>query len=81
VDPDLGLTLYAFGGRKVVKLGYQDLREKFKLLKTLLVRFDRQPGWTGFTTIDLVNPNRVIINPARQGVVAGEIKEGFGAGT
>jgi uncharacterized protein YlzI (FlbEa/FlbD family) len=81
VDPDLGLTLYVLGGRKVVKLGYQDLKEKFKLLGTLLCRFDRQPGWTGFTTIDLVNPKRVIVNPARQDTVAGEIKEGFGAGT
>ncbi len=76
VDPDLGLTLYVSGGRRTVKLGYRHLKEKLRILGTLLCRFDQQPGWRGFTTIDLANPRRVVVNPIRQNDSAGEFKEG-----
>lgn len=80
VDQDLGLTLYAFDEKTVVKLGYRDFPEKLRRLETLLYRFEKQQDWTGFDSIDLVNPNRVVVTFARGGA-QGNFKEGLGAGT
>lgn len=80
VDQDLGLTLYAFDEKTVVKLGYRDFPEKLQRLETLLYRFEKQQDWTGFDSIDLVNPNRVVVTFARRGT-QGNFKEGLGAGT
>jgi cell division protein FtsQ len=80
VDQDLGLTLYAFDEKTVVKLGYRDFPEKLRRLETLLYRFEKQQNWTGFDSIDLVNLNRVVVSFAR-GEAHGNVKEGLGAGT
>lgn len=81
VDTDLGLTLYAFGEEKAIKLGYRNFREKFRYLKTLLYRLNQQPDWTGFDAIDLANLNRVIVVPTKGGWSAGKTEEGVSAGT
>lgn len=81
VDTDLGLTLYAFGEEKAIKLGYRNFREKFQCLKTLLYRLNQQPDWTGFDAIDLANLNRVIVVPTKGGRSAGKTEEGVSAGT
>ncbi|MFH0728955.1 MAG: FtsQ-type POTRA domain-containing protein [Pseudomonadota bacterium] len=81
VDQDLGLTLYAFDEKTIVKLGYRDFPEKLRRMETLLYRFEKQQDWTGFDSIDLVNPNRVVVSFARGGAHTGNIKEGLGAGT
>jgi cell division protein FtsQ len=81
VDQDLGLTLYAFDEKTVVKLGYRDFPEKLRRLETLLYRFEKQQDWTGFDSIDLVNPNRVVVSFTRGETHTGKFKEGLGAGT
>ncbi|MDX9788413.1 MAG: FtsQ-type POTRA domain-containing protein [Desulfobacterales bacterium] len=81
VDPDLGLTLYAFADEKAVKLGYRSYREKLRCLSPLLYRLNQQPEWMGFDAIDLANLNRVVVNPRTGRAFDGDFKEGFGAGT
>ena len=81
VDPDLGLTLYAFNEKTVVKLGYRDFPEKLRRLETLLYRYEKQQKWTGFDSIDLVNPNRVVVTFAKGETHMDTVKEELGAGT
>lgn len=63
VDPEMGLTLWAFDPPKTIGLGYGDYPEKYRVLARL--RRDRRVP--DFTHIDLQEINRIVIKPAGDG--------------
>jgi len=69
VDRDIGLTLYAsyFGSNRirVFKLGYNDYPDKYNLLKTILLHMEKKDNFPDFDSIDLINVNRVVVNPIK----------------
>jgi cell division protein FtsQ len=65
VDPELGLTVEAFEPVKSIRLGYDDYREKYRLLGELKTFLLKQADFNDFERIDLNDVHRVILNPAR----------------
>ncbi|MFC1830078.1 cell division protein FtsQ/DivIB [Thermodesulfobacteriota bacterium] len=69
VDRDIGLTLYAayFGPNRIraIKLGYNDYPDKYNLLKTILFHMEKRDNFPDFDSIDLINVNRVVVNPTK----------------
>lgn len=63
MDREIGATLYAGNGNQAVKLGYGQYAEKYKRLKNVLSYLQRGKKFGGFDSIDLNDPNRVIVNP------------------
>ncbi len=63
VDRDMGLQLYAFDQRLVIRLGYSQYANKYQRLATALYYFDRNSLFAEIEWIDLRNPERVVINP------------------
>ena len=75
VDRELGLTLYAFGKSKAIKLGYNDYLNKLKSLKNILYHLKEQHEFVDFESIDLNNLNRIVVNPVRSGSSGRDHKE------
>lgn len=69
VDREIGLTLYAayFGPDRIraIKLGYNDYPGKYDLLKTVLFHMEKRDNFPDFESIDLINVNRVVVNPTK----------------
>jgi cell division protein FtsQ len=63
VDRQIGLTLFAFDGVKVINLGYSDYPGKYHMLAKLFSYFRRQPNIMDFDRIDLNNLERVVVHP------------------
>ena len=62
VDRDIGLTLYMKNRTGEIHLGYHDYPSKYKLLEKVLVYFQNQNNDSSFRSIDLNNPNRIVVN-------------------
>jgi cell division protein FtsQ len=75
VDPQIGLTLYAFENEKCIRLGVNDYTRKLTGLKKVLSHFQRQHDSFDFTTIDLANPNRIVVFPTTAEKTADQQKE------
>lgn len=65
VDRETGLTLFTADGTKAIRIGYHDYADKYKILETVMSRLNRHNELTDFETIDLNNPNRVVVQPVK----------------
>ena len=65
VDPDIGITLFAFDGRKAIKMGYTQYEHKYDRLRNVLYFLNQRNHFSGFESIDLNNMNRIVVNPIR----------------
>ncbi len=65
VDRQLGLTLHAFGGAKVVKMGFHHYPDKYDRLRTVMLFLNRDDRVSDFSVIDLNNENRIVVTPAQ----------------
>jgi cell division protein FtsQ len=65
VDRQLGLTIHAFGGTKVIKIGYHDYSDKYDRLRTVMVFLNRDGRLPDFSVIDLNYRNRIVVTPAQ----------------
>ena len=65
VDPQIGLTIYAFDHLKAISLGYSDYGGKYMMLAKLFSYFKRQRHLIDFDRIDLNNLQRIVINPIK----------------
>jgi cell division protein FtsQ len=62
VDKDIGLTIYANNGLGALKLGYDDYPGKFKRLQEVLFYLKKNQNIPILNSIDLNNPNRIVVN-------------------
>jgi len=62
VDRDIGLTLHVKDRAGEIRLGYHDYSSKYKILKKVLFYFQNESGDSSFRSIDLNNPNRIVVN-------------------
>ena len=62
VDKDIGLTIYAGNSLGTLKLGYDDYPSKYKKLQDVLFYFKKNKGIPTLNSIDLNNPNRIVVN-------------------
>jgi cell division protein FtsQ len=65
VDRQLGLTIHAFGGKKIIKIGYHDYSDKYDRLRTVMVFLNRDGRLPDFSVIDLNYRNRIVVTPAQ----------------
>ncbi len=75
VDREIGITVYAFDNAKAIKLGYEDFSSKYGRLKHVLGYLKTRPNASDFDSIDLVNLDRIVINPATSEPSAADHKE------
>jgi cell division protein FtsQ len=62
VDPDMGLTLYAFDQPKQIKLGYENYDIKYGRLGNVLVYLKRQRHFANYASIDLNHSDRIVVH-------------------
>ena len=62
VDKDIGLTVYANNSLGELKLGYDDYPSKYKRLKEVLFYLKNNQNIPELKSIDLSNPNRIVVN-------------------
>ena len=62
VDKDIGLTVYANNSLGALKLGYDDYPGKYKRLKEVLFYFKQSRDKPLLNSIDLNNPDRIVVN-------------------
>ena len=62
VDKDIGLTIYASSSIGALKLGYDDYPGKYKKLQEVLFYLKKNQDIPILNSIDLNNPNRIVIN-------------------
>jgi len=63
VDREIGLTLHAFDGTKVIKLGYKDYPAKYERLRTAMLYLNRSGRSLNYASIDLNHANRIVVTP------------------
>jgi len=62
VDKDIGLTIYANNSLGALKLGFDDYPGKYKRLKEVLFYLKKNQNIPILNSIDLNNPNRIVVN-------------------
>jgi cell division protein FtsQ len=65
VDREIGITVYAFEKAQAIKLGFKDYPTKYGRLKHVLGYLKARPHTADFDSIDLVNLDRIVINPVK----------------
>lgn len=63
IDRELGITLQTSGRMQSIRLGFGEYQTKYSRLKNILKYIDTQKTFPKIDTIDLSNPDRVILRP------------------
>ncbi len=61
LDPEMGITLSVWPDQRKIKLGYSQFKAKNGRLRQLLPHLKQNKIWRGFNTIDVNNPDRVVV--------------------
>ncbi len=61
LDPEMGITLSVWPDQRKIKLGYSQFKAKHGRLRQLLPHLKQHKMWRGFNTIDVNNPDRVVV--------------------
>ena len=75
VDRQLGLSLHAFGGAKIIKIGFDDYPDKYDRLRKVMGFLGRDGRLPDFSVIDLNNRNRIVVTPAQASAPEAEPEE------
>lgn len=62
VDRDIGLTIHVNNSLNVVKLGYDNYPDKYRRLKEVIYYFRKNGQSRKFRSIDMNNPDRIVVN-------------------
>jgi cell division protein FtsQ len=62
VDKDIGLTIYTSNSLGALKLGYDDYPSKYQRLKEVLFYLQKNQNLPILKSIDLNNPNRIVVD-------------------
>jgi cell division protein FtsQ len=60
-DPEMGISLTIWNDKRTIKLGVGRFEVKYSRLEQLLPHLKRNPDWRNFSTLDLNNPDRVVM--------------------
>lgn len=68
VDRQIGLTIYGYERTKAIKLGFNDYADKYAILKSIFayLKHGGALNWNDIDSIDLNNPDRIIVNLLRR---------------
>jgi cell division protein FtsQ len=66
VDREIGLTLTLVENSRTIKLGYDDYERKYVHLRNVLYYLEDKLEWRDYVSIDLNNPERVVLHPNRK---------------
>ena len=66
VDREVGITVYAYGGKKIIKLGYGDYANKFERLIKVTLYLKDSHQVSDFESIDLMNKGRIVVTPLNE---------------
>lgn len=61
LDTEMGITLRVWKDERRIKLGLSRFDDKYKRLKRLLPHLRYNRKWRGFHTIDVNNPDRIVV--------------------
>ena len=75
VDREVGLTLYAYDEKKAIKLGYGSYADKVRRLEKVMLYLKHNHHVMDFDAIDLMNADRIVVNPISDKDVSGKGKE------
>lgn len=75
IDKDIGLTIHATNGLGNIKLGYDNYSSKFKRLQEVLCYMQSGNHLEDAASIDLNNPDRIVVNINMETSSAGYHKE------
>ena len=62
IDKDIGLTIHVNNSMRAIKLGYDDYANKYKRLQEVLCYIENGKRFENVKTIDLNNPDRIVLN-------------------
>ncbi len=65
MDRESGITICAFEKNQTITLGFNDYPEKYEWLKQILFQMKNLKNINGFDSINLSNPERIVVNPIR----------------
>jgi hypothetical protein len=65
VDREIGITVYAFDKTMAIKLGFEDYASKYGRLQNVLGYLRTRSDNSDLSSIDLINLDRIVINPVR----------------
>lgn len=74
VDKEIGITLHMRTDPNEIRLGFGDFAVKCDMLKRLLRHLEQSTvaGWDKLETVDLIDPERVVIRPRQDSMTVGE---------
>lgn len=75
VDRESGLTLSALNPVKTIRLGYHNYPLKYDIISKILHYLKNQRMFSEFQTIDLNNPNRIVVYPIKPDLPESDQKE------
>jgi len=61
VDSQMGVSLTVWEDQRRIKLGFDQFESKYKRIKQLLPHLRHSAKWQGFETIDVNNPDRIVV--------------------
>lgn len=61
MDQEMGISLTVGKEQRIVKMGFRDYQAKYRRLNQLLPHLKGNRKWREFITIDVNNPNRVVV--------------------
>lgn len=62
IDKDIGLTIHVNNSLRAIKLGYDDYANKYKRLQEVLCYIENGKRFEHVKSIDLNNPDRIVVN-------------------
>jgi cell division protein FtsQ len=75
IDKDIGLTIHLNNSPGTIKLGYDDYPSKYKRLQEILHYVENGSRFEKIKSIDLNNPDRIVVNINREASSAVDQKE------
>jgi cell division protein FtsQ len=75
VDRQIGLSLHTSDQEKMIKLGFDNYSEKYAQLKKVIFQLKDQYIFNDYNCIDLINPDRIVVYPAKNELEANQERE------
>ena len=75
VDRQIGLSLHTSDQEKIIRLGFENYPEKYDQLKKVIFQLKNQYDFTDYYRIDLINPDRIVVYPAKNELEAHQNRE------
>jgi cell division protein FtsQ len=72
VDRQIGLSLHTSDQEKIIKLGFENYSEKYAQLKKVIFQLKDQNTFNDYQCIDLINPDRIVVYPAKNELEANQ---------